>query len=137
MPSWPCSASAAMAAVCQGDEPLRVSRAGRLCRESRAGRRLQGPHAPLSAQKAGRVAEGIPSDPRLSSGAGRREPLVRDPVDLAFDENGRLYVAEMITYSEDPASRRAGRVSLLEDTDGDGRFDKSTIFVDQLEWPTG
>ncbi len=64
------------------------------------------------------------------------EPLVRDPVDLTFDENGYLYVAELTTYSE-RREARTGRVSRLEDTDGDGKFDKSVVFVDHLQWPTG
>ncbi|MFV2070258.1 MAG: PVC-type heme-binding CxxCH protein, partial [Pirellulales bacterium] len=68
------------------------------------------------------------------------EPLVRDAVDLAFDENGLLYVAEIIPYAEGNASKYGsphGRVSVLEDTDGDGRFDTSHVFVDHLVWPTG
>jgi putative membrane-bound dehydrogenase-like protein len=64
------------------------------------------------------------------------EPMVRDPVDLAFDEDGRLYVAEMTTYSERRDAADA-RISLLEDVDGDGVFDKSTVFADELQWPTG
>jgi len=67
------------------------------------------------------------------------EPLVRDPVDVVFDADGRLYVAEMIPYAEGSTSKFGsprGRVSLLEDTDGDGKFDKSIVFVDQLVWPT-
>lgn len=63
------------------------------------------------------------------------EPLVTDPVAVAFDEDGRLYVVEMRGYSEDPDDN-LGRVRLLEDTDGDGRFDKSTVFADGLSWPT-
>ena len=63
------------------------------------------------------------------------EPLVTDPVAMAFDENGRLYVVEMRDYSEDDKAN-LGRVRLLEDTNDDGRFDKSTIFVDGLSWPT-
>src|SRR5439155_9684707 len=63
------------------------------------------------------------------------EPLVTDPVAMSFDENGRLYVVEMLDYSElDKAM--IGRVRLLEDTDGDGKFDKSTVFLDRLSWPT-
>ncbi len=68
------------------------------------------------------------------------EPLVRDAVDLAFDESGRMYVAEMIPYAEGNGSKFGsprGRISRLEDTDGDGRFDRSTIYVDKLVWPTG
>ncbi len=64
------------------------------------------------------------------------EPLVCDPVDLTFDENGYLYVAELTTYSE-RRDARTGRISRLEDTDGDGRFDRKVVFVDGLEWPTG
>ena len=54
---------------------------------------------------------------------------------MAFDESGRLYVAEMRDYSEQDKDR-LGRVRLLEDTDGDGRFDKATIFAEDLSWPT-
>ncbi len=64
------------------------------------------------------------------------EPLICDPVDIAFDEHGRMFVCELITYSQRRATK-TGRVSRLEDTDGDGRFDKGTVFVDDLEWPTG
>lgn len=68
------------------------------------------------------------------------EPMIRDAVDLAFDEDGRLFVAEMIPYAEGGTSTYGspnGRVSLLEDTDGDGKFDRSTVYVDKLVWPTG
>lgn len=63
------------------------------------------------------------------------EPLVADPIALSFDENGRLYVVEMRGYSENDAEKLS-RIRLLEDTDGDGRFDKSTIFAAGLSWPT-
>src|SRR5262249_26515890 len=63
------------------------------------------------------------------------EPLVTDPVAMSFDENGRLYVVEMLDYSEQDRAM-IGRVRLLEDTDGDGRFDRSTVFLDKLSWPT-
>lgn len=65
------------------------------------------------------------------------EPLVTSPVTMAFDENGRLYVVEMVDYSERrEETPHLGRIRLLEDTDGDGKFDKSTIFADNLPWPT-
>ena len=51
------------------------------------------------------------------------EPLIEDPVAMAFDENGRLFVVEMRDYSERRAEK-LGRVKLLEDTDGDGRYDQ-------------
>lgn len=63
------------------------------------------------------------------------EPLVADPVAMAFDADGRLYVVEMRGYSENPDDALS-RVSLLEDTDNDGRFDKSTPFLEGLSWPT-
>lgn len=66
------------------------------------------------------------------------EPLVRDPIELCFDENGRMFVVEMIDYSELRDARpHLGRVRLLEDTDQDGRFDRSTVFAGDLPWPTG
>src|SRR5437667_5631135 len=63
------------------------------------------------------------------------EPLVVDPIAMSFDEDGRLFVVEMRDYSE-RRDERLGRIRLLEDTDGDGRFDKSTVYVDNLPWPT-
>src|SRR6185369_825869 len=63
------------------------------------------------------------------------EPLVADPVAIAFDENLRLFVVEMRGYSENK-DEKVSRIRLLEDVDGDGRFDKSTIYQDGLAWPT-
>ncbi len=63
------------------------------------------------------------------------EPLVTSPVAVAVDELGRAYVIEMRDYSEH-RPERLGRVRRLEDTDGDGRYDKATVFLDNLPWPT-
>jgi putative membrane-bound dehydrogenase-like protein len=63
------------------------------------------------------------------------EPLVVDPIAMSFDENGRLFVVEMRDYSE-RRDERLGRVRMLMDTDGDGRFDKSTVYAEGLPWPT-
>ena len=63
------------------------------------------------------------------------EPLVVDPVAMAFDEWGRLYVVEMRDYSE-RRPERLGRVRRLEDRDGDGVMDHSSVYVDDLPWPT-
>ncbi|MFY8229414.1 MAG: PVC-type heme-binding CxxCH protein, partial [Opitutales bacterium] len=65
-------------------------------------------------------------------------PQVRDPIAVCFDERGRMFVCEMIDYSE----RRdeiphLGRVSVLEDKDGDGYYETSRVFADNLPWPTG
>ena len=65
------------------------------------------------------------------------EPLVVDPIAMAFDEDGRLFVVEMRDYPERRnQTPHLGRIRLLQDTDGDGRFDKSTVYVDDLPWPT-
>ncbi len=65
------------------------------------------------------------------------EPLVNSPVTMAFDEHGRLFVIEMIDYSERrDETPHLGRVRLLEDADGDGKFEKSTVFAENLPWPT-
>ena len=63
------------------------------------------------------------------------EPLVADPVAMAFDEDGRLFVVEMRGYSEQPDDR-LGQIRVLEDKDGDGHFDDSHVFADKLSWPT-
>ncbi|MBI5760884.1 MAG: c-type cytochrome [Planctomycetales bacterium] len=63
------------------------------------------------------------------------EPLVADPIAISFDENGRAFVVEMCDYSEQDKDF-LGKIRLLEDTDEDGRFDKSTVFADKLSWPT-
>jgi len=68
------------------------------------------------------------------------EPEVVDPVAMAFDENGRLYVVEMRGYPNEGVGTgkiSSGRIKLLEDKDGDGFFEKSTVFADGLRLPTG
>ena len=62
------------------------------------------------------------------------EPDVIDPVEMAFDENGDLYVVEMLDYPFDPPEGEAprSRVRLLQDTDGDGQFETATLFADNL-----
>ncbi len=65
------------------------------------------------------------------------EPDVMSPVAMAFDERGRLFVVEMIDYSERrEVVPHLGRIRMLEDTKGNGVFDKSTIYADNLPWPT-
>ena len=65
------------------------------------------------------------------------EPLLVDPVDLAYDEGGRAYVVEMRDYPYPEEKNAAptvfpGTVRLLEDANGDGKFDKATVFADHL-----
>jgi len=67
------------------------------------------------------------------------EPDIAEPVMIAFDGNGRMYVAEMRTYMQDADGtgemRPVSRVSRHEDTDGDGIYDKHTVFADNLLLP--
>ncbi len=67
------------------------------------------------------------------------EPLVQDPVAIDFGSDGRLWVAEMADYplGIDDRGEPGGRIRFLEDKDGDGIFDKSTLFLDQIPFPTG
>jgi putative membrane-bound dehydrogenase-like protein len=64
------------------------------------------------------------------------EPLVTNPVSACYDADGRLYVVEMRGYPF-PERSPSGTVALLEDRDGDGRFDERAVFLDRLAWPTG
>ncbi len=93
------------------------------------------PVEPEKALETFRVKEGF----RLELVA--HEPLVVDPIQIAFDEDGRLYVVEMRWYQSETRGdlmfdERIGRIRLLEDTNGDGRFEKSTIFADKLRYPS-
>jgi putative membrane-bound dehydrogenase-like protein len=63
------------------------------------------------------------------------EPLLESPVAIDFDEDGRMYVAEFPEYNQDAGYKGKGRIRLLEDTQGTGRYDKSTIFVEGLAAP--
>ena len=65
---------------------------------------------------------------------------VRFPMFAAFDDRGRLFVAEssgLDLYAEIAAGTRKCRVSVLEDRDGDGRFESSRVFADGLVFPMG
>ena len=63
------------------------------------------------------------------------EPHVRQPIALATDERGRLWVVENYTYAESKVNfeteKQRDRVLIFEDTDGDGQFDKRTVFWDE------
>lgn len=67
------------------------------------------------------------------------EPMVEDPVFSTFDEDGRLWVVEMRGFMPDVdgngEDQRIGRVSILQDTTGDGIMDKSTVYLDGLIMP--
>ncbi len=86
--------------------------------------------APDEAQRRFELAPGF----RIELAAA--EPEVVDPVAMAFDARGALYVVEMRDYSERRAEKLS-RVRRLTDRDGDGRFETATVFLDGLAWATG
>ncbi len=64
------------------------------------------------------------------------EPLIVDPIAISFDEHNRMFVVEMRDYSE-RRDEKLGRIRMLEDTDGDGVFDKSHVYAEgNMPWPT-
>ncbi len=67
------------------------------------------------------------------------EPLVADPVAFEWDTAGRLWVVEMADYplGLDGKGQHGGRVRWLEDSRGDARYDRSTVFLDGLSFPNG
>lgn len=67
------------------------------------------------------------------------EPVVLDPVAFDWDSKGRLWVIEMADYplGMDGNGKAGGRVVMLEDGNADGRYDKRTVIVNDLSYPTG
>src|SRR5215471_98647 len=67
------------------------------------------------------------------------EPLIDSPILMDFDSDGRLWVVEMPTFLPDTSGHDSkeplDRVSVLEDTDGDGVMDRKTVFADKLTGP--
>ena len=86
------------------------------------------------------------SDPVLTVPAGftiervAGPPLVNRPIVADFDEEGRLYVADSSGSNdrvETQLADRPHRIVRLEDTDGDGRYDRSVVFADKMMLPEG
>jgi putative membrane-bound dehydrogenase-like protein len=81
----------------------------------------------------------IHAKPGLAVELVAAEPLLSSPVAIDWGPDGRLWVAEMVDY---PSGTRGdfkpgGRVVVLESSRGDGRYDKSTVFLDNIPFPTG
>ena len=94
------------------------------------------PSPPLSAEEALRAFKVAPGY-RIELVA--EAPLVRHPTVLQFAPDGRLWVVEMTGYMEDfdgtTEAQPKGSVVVLSDTDGDGRMDKRTVFLDNIILP--
>jgi len=67
------------------------------------------------------------------------EPMIETPTAISWDDQGRMYVCEMRDYMHDVdgtgEDQPTGRIVRLEDTDGDGKMDKVTVFADNLLMP--
>ncbi len=89
--------------------------------------------SPAESQKAFTVPPGF--EVRLFAS----EPDVINPVAMTWDERGRLWVVELFEYpvGAPKGAKPRDRIKILEDTDGDGRADKVTIFADGLNLATG
>jgi len=68
---------------------------------------------------------------------GASEPDLVNPVAMTFDEKGRIWVTESLEYPRKDAGKGRDRVKLLEDTDGDGKADKTSLFAEGLNIPSG
>ena len=67
------------------------------------------------------------------------EPMITEPVAIAWDGNAKMYVAQMETYTQDTDGTGTkdpkSRVMLLEDTNSDGKMDKSSVFIKDMVLP--
>jgi putative membrane-bound dehydrogenase-like protein len=93
---------------------------------------MQKPLAPAESMKH------LVTFPEFSVNLFAAEPDIIKPLWLAWDERGRLWIAETIDYPNELQSEGQGRdrLKICEDTNGDGVADKFTIFVDKLSIPT-
>ena len=91
------------------------------------------PLSPKESMSVTHVAEGFELQLVLA------EPLVLDPVAFDWGPDGELWVAEMADYpmGMDNKGKYGGRVRLVTDSDDDGLYDKSTVFLDELSFPAG
>ncbi|RZM27538.1 MAG: dehydrogenase [Pedobacter sp.] len=95
--------------------------------------KFQHPFTPAQSQKRMQV----PADFEIELFAS--EPDIINPITMAWDERGRLWVVETVDYPNtirNEAGVGDDRIKICEDTDGDGKADKFTIFADKLNIPT-
>lgn len=95
--------------------------------------KLQAPLSPVASQ----LLTQIPVDFKMELFAS--EPDIEKPIAMAWDERGRLWILETVDYPNtvrDVKGEGADRIKICEDTNGDGKADKFTIFADKLNIPT-
>ena len=113
--------------------PLNMVVAGGLGAESQSAPAVKGPLSPEGSLAHFQLPAGLKAEIVAA------EPEVIDPVAIRFDEFGRLWVVEMRDYPNGPAHGQPplSRIKLLEDRDGDGRFETARVFADELLFVTG
>src|SRR6266478_382263 len=106
-----------------------------------AGRQLTGPYAPAGspALPPAESQKKFTLPPGFEARLFAAEPDVVNPVAMTWDARGRLWVVELYEYplGAPPGAKPRDRIKILEDTDGDGRADKVTVFADGLNLATG
>ncbi|MBT4224396.1 MAG: sorbosone dehydrogenase, partial [Opitutae bacterium] len=66
------------------------------------------------------------------------DPIIAKPIQMNWDRKGRLWIASSSTYPQiKPGEKASDKILVLEDTDQDGKADKTTVFKDGLLIPTG
>ena len=65
------------------------------------------------------------------------EPDIVNPVAMTFDERGRIWITESLEYPRRQAGPGRDRIKVLEDTDGDGKADRFTVFARRPQHPIG
>ena len=92
------------------------------------------PGPPLSPQEAIKKMT-VPDGFRVELVAA--EPDIVNPVAMTFDERGRIWITESLEYPRRSAGPGRDRIKVLEDTKGDGKYDKITVFAEGLNIPSG
>src|SRR5579883_668407 len=85
---------------------------------------------------ASRAAAGFQVPPGFRVIVFAAEPDVQNPIAMAWDRRGRLWIAENYTYAEQAQKfdlRLRDRILIFDDRDGDGRFDRRTVFTDEVQ----
>ncbi|MEO7192426.1 MAG: PVC-type heme-binding CxxCH protein [Vicinamibacterales bacterium] len=97
------------------------------------------PKPPVAARTAAEEAKSFVLPPGYRMEPLLSDPDISNPAVIEFDGNGRMYVVEFLTYMPDVEGNtqheRANRITRWEDTNGDGTYDRHTVFADQLVLP--
>jgi putative membrane-bound dehydrogenase-like protein len=119
----------------QFQEPWKPAEASKDTGYTASGESILPRHFPLSPEES-QAAWEIDGDYEMQLVAA--EPLVCDPVDVVWDEKGRMFVAEMRDYPLPPEGEPLlSRIRLLRDRDGDGRMDEAVTWADELDHVQG